>query len=137
MGRHYTPDPHPADDIVDHEIYCDVSEATQILRRSAQRVRAYIREKDPNAKLNLHSARKIKGKWFIKRNEVEALAEKMQKNKAKRRAARRAKQRQENLSHLKAVLRMAHLDSDLAPQERQEMTEYLQTKIALLQQAET
>jgi len=137
MTRHYTNDEHAADKLVDASVYCDVNEATQILQRSAQRVRAYIREKDTEADLNLKTAKKIKGKWFIKREEVENLHHSLKKKKQQRRVAKKAKMQQEKLEHLKAIKRVVLLDHSIPTNLRKEFLTYLKGRIKAVEHATT
>lgn len=106
-----------------------VREAAKILHRSEQRVRAYIHESDPKAKLNLESAVKKHGQWYLDKLEVEELRSSIKQRKDKRRKDKRTKHLQEKRKNLKGVLRIVQLDNSVARELREQFLRYLHEKL--------
>ena len=127
--HHTTVHQHPADALVDHEELVDLKEAMAILDRSRMRVRAYIKEDDDEKELNLRTARKIRGKWFIERDEVNELArylkEKYQANAEQRAQQREARKRRS----IERVLGMVRNDPDLDEETQEKFDAYLKQQL--------
>ena len=128
-NHHFKIHAHIADALVNHEELCDLKEAMQILDRSRMRVRAYIKEEDNSKMLNLKTARKIKNKFFIERDEVEQLAKDLLKKSEKNREQREENRAARELRSLKRVQIMIARDDRIDSELQEEMLTYLELKL--------